>query len=700
MTDYEEQTTITGVKYGVHCTICHVEQQDREDLDGTWPPRTHESMREQIRKQEEYPDKFPPSHADWVQSWPNFAWEHDRTNIHAGMMIDKLHQLYKGIVKYTMVWLHKAAEPLLRKRRGGGQERSILDCSYVEQLDYRFKQVPPYPGLKLFNNTAFSKVKQWTGNEQKALIRQLAPVMAPILTSHHPNAMKFLRAVMDFVTLAEYRSHDEETLGYMEHALNRINKMKEEFRDLRPKDRVTQEGHFNFPKFHVLTHYVSFIRKYGSLDGFDSAYPETGHKIQVKEPYKRTNKRDGFEEQVFDHVIRANNMAAMMAIYLSRLRKPVSAARSRLAVPVNHKSRAIDLFTWDMEPEERAAHALVRKEKRAWRPASTIARHTKLDDFIDALAVFVREMRRINSGRPLQENFADEREKESGISYRREKDPSWVNTFPLSIHPSMICWTQRGSNPAEPQGVEKQYVRCVDNWQSTEQPRRDFVWITEFPDDDYMKGMVLGQLRLIFTIQDIAARSDGEFPEYTGCVLDTMSIGLKGQPHHVHGMYEFEKRDVVSPEQRRRAIKLGARRIYSASKVLRLAHVVPADLVENRTYLVNNYSDFEAFNTLYSPSWRQTATKDADRIQEEAKKRRATTRAQDYAEEDDSASDVDGEVSQTRSILSRPCGQSGRKGTSRPEALKGDSRNTKIQKGTQRKKGGKGRGHPRRSTTN
>jgi hypothetical protein len=108
--------------------------------------------------------------------------------------------------------------------------------------------------------------------------------------------MKFLRAVIDFVTLAEYRSHDEETLEYIEHALDRINKIKEEFRDFRLKDRVTQEGHFNFPKFHVFTHYVSFIRKYGSLDGFDSAYPEIEYKIQIKEPYKRTNKRDRFEE--------------------------------------------------------------------------------------------------------------------------------------------------------------------------------------------------------------------------------------------------------------------------------------------------------------------------------------------------------------------------------------------------------------------
>jgi hypothetical protein len=53
-----------------------------------------------------------------------------------------------------------------------------------------------------------------------------------------------------------------------------------------------------------------------------------------------------------------------MAIYLSRLKKLVSAARSRLAVPVNYKFRAINLFIWDMEPEKRAAYVFIRKEKR------------------------------------------------------------------------------------------------------------------------------------------------------------------------------------------------------------------------------------------------------------------------------------------------------------------------------------------------
>jgi hypothetical protein len=31
---------------------------------------------------------------------------------------------------------------------------------------------------------------------------------------------------MDFITLAEYRSYDEKTLGYIEYALNKINKIK------------------------------------------------------------------------------------------------------------------------------------------------------------------------------------------------------------------------------------------------------------------------------------------------------------------------------------------------------------------------------------------------------------------------------------------------------------------------------------------
>jgi hypothetical protein len=53
----------------------------------------------------------------------------------------------------------------------------------------------------------------------------------------------------------------------------------------------------------------------------------------------------------------------MMAIYLSRFKKLISAARFRLVVPINYKFKIINLFTWNMKLEKRAAYAFIRKKK-------------------------------------------------------------------------------------------------------------------------------------------------------------------------------------------------------------------------------------------------------------------------------------------------------------------------------------------------
>ena len=43
--------------------------------------------------------------------------------------------------------------------------------SNLTQLDERFWNIPPFTGLKLFRH--YSKVVEWTGNEQKAMVKQL-----------------------------------------------------------------------------------------------------------------------------------------------------------------------------------------------------------------------------------------------------------------------------------------------------------------------------------------------------------------------------------------------------------------------------------------------------------------------------------------------------------------------------------------------
>lgn len=72
---------------------------------------------------------------------------------------------------------------------------------------------------------------------------------------------------MDFVMLARYASHNDDILGYMAAALDRLDKLKNGVQSLRPTSRETGEPHFDLSKLHVMTHPVDFIHLYEQLVG-------------------------------------------------------------------------------------------------------------------------------------------------------------------------------------------------------------------------------------------------------------------------------------------------------------------------------------------------------------------------------------------------------------------------------------------------
>ena len=194
------------------------------------------------------------------------------------MMMDILHQLYKGVVEHMKSWVSRHFAHKNSRGRGSWHKK------FTTMLDNRFKQVPPFTGLKRFNSLCFSKVHQWTGNEYWDMIWQYAAVIAPLLKREDDGVMLFIRAILDFVTLSEYHSYTDETLEYLNHALERIDDLKY---TLQLSDGPIN---FNFPKFHVLSHYTNFIRYYGSLVNHNSSIQENFHKILLKEYYNRTNK--------------------------------------------------------------------------------------------------------------------------------------------------------------------------------------------------------------------------------------------------------------------------------------------------------------------------------------------------------------------------------------------------------------------------
>lgn len=235
--------------------------------------------------------------AAWQPAQPGALPRVIRIPTYRAMLMDPLHQMVKGMVDHTLQWClkHVKAQQLCHKRKhGGSQVMNFKNRDGPMQVDDRSQAVLPYTGLKRFKN--FSTVKQWSGNEQDSIARQLLPVIVPLpKDGWFEPVMLFTRSVLNSWMLPTYRSHDDDTLRYMKRALYVIDKLKSVFgRFWTNKRQLDEDGRSNFPKFHVISHYTD-ICHYGTLDGTNTCYAEPAHKYLVKEPYDRTNKRTDFE---------------------------------------------------------------------------------------------------------------------------------------------------------------------------------------------------------------------------------------------------------------------------------------------------------------------------------------------------------------------------------------------------------------------
>ena len=271
----------------------------------------------------------------------NFAQYHEHVNVHRAQLVDILHQLLKEIIMNALNWckyILKEVRPDLSHTTtattmAGKRKRTKVDGLLETLINERFRSIPAYPGLKVFSH--FYKVKQWTGDEQKAIIRQMVPVFTPFFFKTKQAALLCLHAILNFIVLAMYVSHTDETLGYIDAALANVDLLKAVFKNARPKDRVTGQGHFNFPKFHAITHMSDFIREYGSAPSINSDQGETAHKFSIKDFLSRTNKNHGYNKQILLHNIRQQNILTINDILLYTRSQKITQADEDKYLQVN-----------------------------------------------------------------------------------------------------------------------------------------------------------------------------------------------------------------------------------------------------------------------------------------------------------------------------------------------------------------------------
>ncbi len=254
--------------------------------------------------------------------------------------------------------------------------------------------MPSYPTLKIFKE--YSEVKQWDRSEYWAACRQLVPVVAPLPIKDDPAVLQFVRAVIDVVHVAQYKSHSNQTRRYMQHALYQINQTKGAFRDARQTDamiRAGKAGHFNFPKWHFMSHYPDWIKLYGSATGFTTGIGEAMHITWIKDFFKWTNTGKGYEKQILDHNV--EKFSLMIRANLARFSsaKTLTQADQDAALQVNSVSGAkkiMEDLKWHLGKDERRRLQYSHLSTNYWCLAETAADKAGVLGLVDALAVFIK----------------------------------------------------------------------------------------------------------------------------------------------------------------------------------------------------------------------------------------------------------------------------------------------------------------------
>ena len=507
MVDYPEQVKITGVKGNYHCPICQIPSDQRENMTGSWPLRTHKYTQDRLEYQKErdevrvtrgsemitnddlnadgeeeeddevgeeededvgnlniktYKSKTKIDPMD-IHARFNFAWNHSLVNIHTAILPDLLHDCMKGMIMRIVEWVklvikNEVAPGRLKKRKFTKK----MKLTSILLLDRRFRQVPSFPGMKKFKT--FSKVSQWTEAEQKQMLKQLVVVLTSLLRKTYSYVLHCVRVVLDFVMLTNYNIHDETTLEYMKTVIYRINKFKTVFKKYRPWTKNTKERdtvkpeqlHFNISKFHAITHFSNQIRRNDCSFNYSTNFEEFAHKTLLKQKYELTNKNQGYEIQILKHNIRDTKIMTMRNLIRWRdSRRQTQIEKSLKMTNVTSAEKIKPIFfskKFGLNIEYMRRNKLNAKK---WRIVQTTTAMLNLnfENFRNALAVFVRENRKRST---------TSRKRFSNI--RRDMSSNWVNSYYIVIFESVHCWASNEKDDDNNEKSVKHYVKSARNW--------------------------------------------------------------------------------------------------------------------------------------------------------------------------------------------------------------------------------------------
>jgi hypothetical protein len=254
---------------------------------------------------------------------------------------DLLHTMQIGMLDHLQKWIF----------------HFMMTYERFDKYNAIWLSVPAYHDLTP-KNKSYEEASHWNGKEMKEMSRYLLGVVTQSLRGGSPaqrhifnHAIECTRALLEIYMYARYKSHDDATLSYMADALHRVHTFQAVFllgragkkakakanalrTELVKKRKVDEEsnaetwmtskkwremnawwdyisheidiskeldGDVNFPKIHLISHWVEQIRRYGALQQDSAQRHEQAHKTNLKDSWNASNHNLNYLLQVITY---------------------------------------------------------------------------------------------------------------------------------------------------------------------------------------------------------------------------------------------------------------------------------------------------------------------------------------------------------------------------------------------------------------
>ncbi|OAX31749.1 hypothetical protein K503DRAFT_794902 [Rhizopogon vinicolor AM-OR11-026] len=173
-------------------------------------------------------------------------------------------------------------------------EQCLVTCSNISgTIQHPFWEGFPYANIhlsitpdilhQLYQGIFKHALSQVSGRESK----DMAYILLCYLIGKVPRwVLLAFRSLLNFIYLTQYPSHDDQTLRYLQDALETFHKHKDILIQLH------MCSHFDILKVHSLVHYINSICQFGATNNYNMEAFERLHIDLAKDVWRSTNKRE------------------------------------------------------------------------------------------------------------------------------------------------------------------------------------------------------------------------------------------------------------------------------------------------------------------------------------------------------------------------------------------------------------------------